>query len=71
MGQLDPNINLEFNCHFLDMALAHELSVLECPVTFHERVGVSKGGNLNNFRALKVGCRMILGLCFGWGYLTE
>ena len=71
MDLLDPNVNLEFNCHFLDMALVHELSVLECPVTFHARVGVSKGGNLNNFRALKVGCRMILGLCFGWGYLTK
>lgn len=66
MMLLDRNINLEFNCHFLDVALAHEFSVLECPVTFHPRVGVSKGGNVNNFRALQVGCRMILGLCFGW-----
>jgi hypothetical protein len=71
MALLDPNVNLEFNCHFLDVALVHEFSVLECPVTFHARVGVSKGGNVNNFRALKVGCRMILGLCFGWRYLTK
>jgi hypothetical protein len=70
MHLLDPGVNLEFNCHFLDMALTHELSVLECPVTFHARIGVSKGGNVNNFRALKVGGRMILGLCFGWRYLT-
>jgi len=71
MALLDPNVNLEFNCHFLDVALAHEFAVLECPVTFHQRVGVSKGGNANNLRALKVGCRMILGLCFGWKYLTK
>jgi hypothetical protein len=68
---LNPKINLEFNCHFLDMALLHRFSVLECPVTFHARVGVSKGGNINNLRALKVGCRMILGICFGWRYLTD
>jgi hypothetical protein len=71
MPLLDPNVNLEFNCHFLDVALGHEFSVLECPVTFHPRVGVSKGGNVNNVRALKVGCRMILGLCFGWRYVTR
>ena len=40
--------------------------LVECPITFHPRVGVSKGGNVNNWRALKVGLRMILGLCFGW-----
>jgi Glycosyltransferase like family 2 len=71
MDLLDPGVNLEFNCHFLDTALIHEFSVLECPVTFHARIGTSKGGNVNNFRALKVGCRMILGLCFGWRYLTK
>jgi hypothetical protein len=27
---------------------------------------VSKGGNVSNVRALKVGLRMILGLTFGW-----
>jgi len=71
MPLLDPNVNLEFNCHFLDVALDHGFSLLECPVTFHARVGVSKGGNVTNFRALEVGCRMILGLCFGWRYLAR
>ena len=64
---LEPGVNLEFNAHFLDMALRHDLSVVECPITFHQRVGVSKGGNADNRRALQVGCRMILGIVFGWG----
>lgn len=65
-----PTVNLEFNAHFLDTALRHDFSVVECPVTFHRRVGVSKGGNVNNLRALKVGLRMIWGLTFGWGHLA-
>ncbi len=40
--------------------------MIECPITFHERVGVSKGGNTNNWRALQVGMRMIGGIVFGW-----
>ena len=63
---LNPAVNLEFNAHFLDTALASGERVVECPITFHPRVGVSKGGNVNNLRALRVGARMILGLCFGW-----
>ena len=39
---------------------------VECPVTFHARVGQSKGGNVNNLRALSVGIRMIRGIAFGW-----
>ena len=65
---LRPAINLEFNAHFLDTALQHGFSIVECPVTFHSRVGISKGGNLNNLRALKVGLRMISGLTFGWSH---
>jgi len=61
---LNPSINLEFNAHFLDTALAHGFSIVECPITFHKRVGVSKGGNVSNFRALKVGFRMIMGIVF-------
>jgi cellulose synthase/poly-beta-1,6-N-acetylglucosamine synthase-like glycosyltransferase len=63
---LNPEVNLEFNAHFLDTALAAGERVVECPITFHPRVGESKGGNTNNFRALRVGLRMIWGLCFGW-----
>jgi hypothetical protein len=63
---VNPAVNLEFNAHFLDAALATSLRVVECPITFHQRVGVSKGGNVSNIRAMKVGTRMIFGLVFGW-----
>ena len=64
---LNPQINLEFNAHFLDTALQYSHLLVECPVTFHARIGKSKGGNVNNLRATKVGLRMIRGLIFGWG----
>jgi hypothetical protein len=67
---LNPAVNLEFNAHFLDTALAHGFRLVECPVTFHNRVGVSKGGNVNNRRAMMVGVRMIWGLIFGWRWLS-
>ena len=51
---------------FLDNALAYEFVLLECPITFHPRVGLSKGGNINNWRGLTVGTKMIAGLVFGW-----
>ncbi len=63
---LDPSVNLEFNAYFLDTALAQGCSMVECPVTFHPRVGVSKGGNTNNVRAMQVGLRMMAGIVFGW-----
>jgi len=46
--------------------LANGYFVIECPITFHARVGVSKGGNVDNLRALKVGLRMIIGILIGW-----
>ena len=66
LPRLNPAVNLEFNAHFLDTALTANLEVVECPITFHQRVGVSKGGNVNNRRALFVGVRMIVGFVFGW-----
>jgi glycosyltransferase involved in cell wall biosynthesis len=63
---LNPRINLEFNALFLDTALAQGIQIVECPVTFHARVGVSKGGNVSNVRAFKVGMRMIAGILTGW-----
>jgi hypothetical protein len=63
---LNPAVNLEFNAHFLDVALGQGERLVECPITFHPRVGVSKGGNVNDVRALQVGLRMIWGLCRGW-----
>lgn len=63
---LDPRVNLEFNAYFLDEALRTGLAVVECPITFHPRVGVSKGGNVSNGRAFRVGWRMISGIVLGW-----
>ncbi len=66
LPHVNPAVNLEFNAHFLDTALAYEFVLLECPITFHPRVGLSKGGNINNWRGLSVGTKMIAGLVFGW-----
>jgi glycosyltransferase involved in cell wall biosynthesis len=66
LPHLRPRVNLEFNAHFLDVALECGLTVVECPITFHERVGMSKGGNRSDLRALMVGCRMMIGIVFGW-----
>lgn len=66
LPKLNPKINLTFNAYFLDTALANDFVIVECPITFFTRVGASKGGNVNNGRALKVGIQMILGLLFGW-----
>lgn len=63
---VDPAISLEFNAHLLDRAMGLDLVVVECPITFRARVGVSKGGNINNMRGLKVGLRMITGIVFDW-----
>lgn len=63
---LNPKVNLEFNAYFLDTALAEGFSIVECPITFHPRVGISKGGNTNNSRAMLVGLRMMAGILFGW-----
>ncbi|MDA1044458.1 MAG: glycosyltransferase family 2 protein, partial [Verrucomicrobia bacterium] len=66
LGTLDPRVNLEFNPYFLDMAIQKGMRILEVPVSFHPRVGTSKGGNVSNWIATKLGIRMILGLLFDW-----
>lgn len=66
MPILNPAINLEFNAHFMDTALTAGELMVECPITFYPRIGKSKGGNVNNHRALAVGTRMIQGLLFGF-----
>jgi hypothetical protein len=69
LPRLDPAVNLEFNAHFLDVALDEGCDIVECPITFHQRVGLSKGGNVNNRRALKVGLRMLIGIVWNWKVL--
>jgi glycosyltransferase involved in cell wall biosynthesis len=66
LPHLNPAVNLEFNAHFLDTALRRGLLLLECPITFHARIGLSKGGNINNWRGFTVGARMIYGLLSDW-----
>ena len=68
---LSPSVNLEFNAHFLDVALTNGIRIVECPITFHQRVGLSKGGNTSNIRALRVGMRMMTGLLISWKYLMR
>jgi hypothetical protein len=63
---VNPAINLEFNAHLLDVALEHGALLIECPITFHPRVGISKGGNTDNWRGFTVGIKMIRGITFGW-----
>ncbi len=71
LAAVDPSVNLEFNAHLLDMAMQSGLSIVECPITFYPRVGESKGGNINNSRATRVGLRMIRGIVFGWAGLRN
>lgn len=66
---LDDNVNLEFNPYFLEQAIKHKFRVIECPITFYPRVGVSKGGNVSNKVALGVGIRMVIGIVFGWRFI--
>ena len=66
LPHLNREINLEFNAHFLDTALGLGIPLVECPVTFHLRVGESKGGNRSDWRAFTVGARMTAGILFGW-----
>ena len=69
LDNYDPKVNLEFNAHFLDVSLQRGLRIVEIPLTFLPRVGHSKGGNVSNLRALKVGLRMIVGIVLSWKIL--
>jgi hypothetical protein len=72
MPQLNPRINLEFNAYFLDTVLTAGARILECPITFYPRVGTSKGGNLNNRVATRLGLSMLLGIFLDWkGYTND
>ncbi|HEV2693768.1 MAG TPA: glycosyltransferase family 2 protein [Verrucomicrobiae bacterium] len=64
--KLNPQVNLEFNAYFLDTALRNGWRILECPITFYPRVGTSKGGNVNNRIAARLGIRMLIGIFIDW-----
>ncbi len=59
-------VNLEFNPYLMETAIRAGMKFVEVPITFHPRVGVSKGGNVSNGVAVGVGLRMIRGIIFGW-----
>ena len=71
LPQLDPRINLEFNAYFLDMTLKAGMRILECPICFFPRVGTSKGGNVNNRIATRLGLRMLVGIFTDWKGFTH
>jgi hypothetical protein len=72
LPQLDPRVNLEFNAYFLDMALEAGTRILECPICFYPRVGASKGGNVNNRIATRLGLRMLWGIFTHWkGFIHD
>jgi len=66
LSDYDPSVNLEFNAHFLDVTLKNGFKLVEAPVTFHAREGESKGGNVSNSRATRVGFKMLAGLLISW-----
>lgn len=66
LPKLNKNINLEFNPHFLEEAIKNNLAIVECPINFYPRIGLSKGGNVSNQIAFNLGLRMIRGIIFGW-----
>ena len=70
LPKLDKRINLTFNPYFLEKVIKYNYDVVECPITFYPRVGLSKGGNINNFIAFKLGILMIFGILFSWGERT-
>lgn len=67
LPNLDKNINLTFNPYFLEKVIKYNYDVVECPITFYPRVGLSKGGNINNLVAFRLGTMMIIGILFAWG----
>src|SRR5207245_11188660 len=46
MPLLNSKINLEFNAHFLDTALANGEKLVECPITFRPSLEVSSDGSV-------------------------
>lgn len=48
-----------FSPHMILVALAHNLSIVEVPVTFRKRVGESKGASQSILKGLEVGLQMI------------
>jgi glycosyltransferase involved in cell wall biosynthesis len=48
-----------FSPHMMKVALEKELRVVEVPITFRKRVGLSKGASVSKRKALVIGLRML------------
>jgi glycosyltransferase involved in cell wall biosynthesis len=48
-----------FSPHMMKVALERNLRVVEVPITFRKRVGLSKGASRNRWAGLKIGLRML------------
>lgn len=48
-----------FSPHMMKVALEKGLRVVEVPITFRKRVGISKGASVNRKAAVKIGLRML------------
>jgi glycosyltransferase involved in cell wall biosynthesis len=48
-----------FSPHMLKVALEKDLHVIEVPITFRKRVGLSKGAGGSKWRGFKIGLRML------------
>lgn len=66
LPKLNDNINLEFNAYFIEKCVEYGHPVVEIPITFYPRVGISKGASASFWAAFKIGVRMISGILFGW-----
>lgn len=53
-----------FSPHMIMVSIKHGLTVVETPITFRERIGVSKGAGKDKWTATKVGLKML------WHILT-
>jgi len=71
LPSINAGVNLEYNAYFLDIMLKEKYKIVECPITFHERVGLSKGGNRSNTKAVSVGVRMLIGIIFSWKLISR
>ena len=69
--KINFEINLEYNAYFLDTMLKENYKIVEVPITFHERVGLSKGGNKSNLSAISVGARMLIGILSSWKFISK
>jgi len=51
-----------FSPHMLKVALEKDLHVIEVPITFRKRVGLSKGAGGSKWRGFKIGLRMLFNI---------